>query len=242
MEEDTRVVVDGSAAPCSISQRQRKLMNKSLVAEELKRIIEFAPAAPPPEAPGGSYFVCFFAGFIFLSDMFVALFDDVERLGGSCRSGGLWRRMVSRRDLLPCGGGGAWLSVGRPSLQILWFGVKFRVREGPVQLSPVHDRRGESFRVTVIAAACFACNNRLSSCGNGSDLPPCCCIVEALSSCFWFSVVAQGGLFGSHLGHWSEVFPWETCVRIGLPSTSVIRLDHFDGPIFGLLCRKDERH
>ncbi|KAF2581036.1 hypothetical protein F2Q68_00005562 [Brassica cretica] len=80
------------------------------------------------------------------------------------------------------------------------------------------------------------------SIGNGSDLPPCCCIVEALSSCFWFSVVAQGGLFGSHLGHWSEVFPWETCVRIGLPSTSVIRLDHFDGPIFGLLCRKDERH
>ncbi|KAL0790201.1 hypothetical protein Bca101_006447 [Brassica carinata] len=195
--------------------------------------------------------------------MFVALFDDVERLGGSCRSGGLWRRMVSRRDLLPCGGGGAWLSVGRPSLQILWFGVKFRVRE---ELSPVHDRRGESFRVTVIAAACFACNNHLSSCvvaaldvicvdvrhgvfipsgstgGNGSDLPPCCCIVEALWSCFWFSVVAQGGLFGSHLGHWSEVFPWETCVRIGLPSTSVIRLDHFDGPIFGLICWKDERH
>lgn len=40
MEEDTQVVVDGSAAPCSISQRQRKLMNESLVGEELKRIIE----------------------------------------------------------------------------------------------------------------------------------------------------------------------------------------------------------
>ncbi|KAG5397234.1 hypothetical protein IGI04_019048 [Brassica rapa subsp. trilocularis] len=85
--------------------------------------------------------------------------------------------------------------------------------------APVRDRRGESFRVTAVAAACFACNNRLSSC-----------------------VVAQGGLFGSPLGHWSEVFPWETCVRIGLPSTSVIRLDHFGGLIFGLLCRKDERH
>ncbi|KAL0678561.1 hypothetical protein Bca4012_006542 [Brassica carinata] len=175
--------------------------------------------------------------------MFVALFDDVERLGGSCRSGGLWRRMVSRRDLLPCGGGGAWLSVGRPSLQILWFGVKFRVREGPVQLSPVHDRRGESFRVTVIAAACFACNNHLSSCVVAA-LDVIC--VDVRHGVFIPSgstgVVAQGGLFGSHLGHWSEVFPWETCVRIGLPSTSVIRLDHFDGPIFGLICWKDERH
>ncbi|WZZ48920.1 hypothetical protein YC2023_049027 [Brassica napus] len=185
------------------------------------------------------------------------------------RSLGFGRGFTSR-DLLPCSGGGAWLRVGRPSVQIRWFCVKFRVREGPVRRrvgSParLRDRRGESFRVTAIAAACFACNYRLSSCDFAVDtvaccsiyphsvvaaldvvcvdvLPPCCCIVEALWSCLWFSVVAQGGLIGSPLGHWSEVFPWETCVRIGLPSTSVIRLDHFGGPIFGLLCRKDERH
>ncbi|KAG2269579.1 hypothetical protein Bca4012_062606 [Brassica carinata] len=67
-------------------------------------------------------------------------------------------------------------------------------------------------------------------------------IDEALWSCFRFSVVARGGLFESPLGHRSEVSPWETRVRIGLPSTSMIYLDHYAVSIFGLLCRKDERH
>ncbi|CAN6997958.1 unnamed protein product [Brassica rapa subsp. trilocularis] len=208
--------------------------------------------------------------------MSVALFDDVERLGGSCRSGGLWRRMVSRRgwvDWIRSGGlasSSGYVKVLSVGVLAHLLGVEFDESltfSGQIWVwnSPVRDRRGESFRVTAVAAACFACNNRLSSCvvaaldvvcvdvrhgvfipsgstGNGSDLPPCCYVVEALWSCFWFSVVAQGGLFGSPLGHWSEVFPWETCVRIGLPSTSVIRLDHFGGLIFGLLCRKDERH
>ncbi|KAL0740805.1 hypothetical protein Bca4012_082318 [Brassica carinata] len=69
--------------------------------------------------------------------------------------------------------------------------------------------------------------------GNGSDLPPCCCFVEALRTGLRFSVVARDSLFGSSLGHRSEVFLWETRVRFGLPSTFVARLNRLGGPILG---------